>query len=329
MSTSSLAAGLSALALAACDPAPAATAKDHALASWNAGASRDALTSFVARVTTPGPDYVAPEARIAVFDNDGTLWTERPYYNQLAFAVDRVKELAPSHPAWRTEQPFAGILAGDAKAVAATDERGVMAVLAATHTGMTTEEFARIVERWIATARHPTLGRPYTELTYAPMHELIDYLEAHEFRVFIVSGGGVEFMRPWAERVYGIPQERVIGSRAKVTYEVRDGVPVLVRLPAVELLDDGAGKPVGIHQQIGRRPILAFGNSDGDFQMLEWTTATPGPHLGLLLHHTDAAREFAYDRDARVGRLSKALDEAPRRGWVVVDMKRDWSRVFP
>jgi len=285
---------------------------------------------FVARVTTEGgPDFVATHERIAVFDNDGTLWTEQPYYNQLAFALDRVKELAPAHPEWQEQQPFKGVLAGDPNAVAQSGEPGLIALLAATHMGNTTDEFAAIVSRWIGSARHPRFERPYTELVYQPMLELIGYLRASGFKIFIVSGGGVEFMRPWSERVYGVPPENVVGSRARVKYELQNGKPVLQRLAAVDLVDDKAGKPVGIHQVIGRRPIAAFGNSDGDFEMLEWTTSGDGARFGLIVHHTDAEREFAYDRDAHVGRLSRALDEASKRGWVVADMKKDWAVVFP
>lgn len=300
------------------------------LPSWRATREKQRIVDFVTSVTTVGaPDFVLPAERIAVFDNDGTLWGEQPMYVQAAFALDRLEELAPNHPEWRDRQPFRGALEGDKVAVAATGERGLMELLAATHTGNTTEEFSAIVTQWIGSARHPTLNRPYTELVYQPMLELLAYLRAHEFKVFVISGGGVEFMRPWIERVYGIPKERVVGSRAKVRYEVRGGVPVLLRLPEVDLVNDKAGKPVGIHQVIGQRPIAAFGNSDGDFEMLEWTTAGPGPRLGVIIHHTDAEREWAYDRKSHVGQLSRALDEAPRRGWVVVDMKRDWALIYP
>jgi phosphoserine phosphatase len=300
------------------------------LPSWKAGATLRAITGFVERVTAEaGPDYVPDGERIAVFDNDGTLWSEQPFYNQLAFALDRVKQLAPEHPEWKEQQPFAGVLGGDLKAAATSGEPGLMALIAATHVGNTTDEFAAIVSRWIASARHPRFNRPYTELVYQPMLELIGYLRANGFKVFIVSGGGVEFMRPWAERVYGVPPEHVIGSRAEVKYELSNDKPVLRRLAAIDLVDDKAGKPVGIHQVIGRRPIAAFGNSDGDFEMLEWTTSGSGARFGLVVHHTDAEREFAYDRNAHVGRLSRALDEAPGRGWVVADMKQDWAVVFP
>jgi hypothetical protein len=267
--------------------------------------------------------------RIAVFDNDGTLWGEQPTYVQLAFALDRVRELAPLHPEWKATQPFKGVLEGDPKAVAATGEKGLIEIVAATHAGNTTEEFAEIVARWIDKARHPHTGRPYTQMVYQPMLELLAYLRANGFKTFIVSGGGLEFMRPWVERVYGVPPEQVVGSRAKVQYELRGDTPVLSRLPVVDFVDDGAGKPVGIHQAIGRRPIAAFGNSDGDYEMLVWTTSGTGARFGLIVHHTDAAREWAYDRDSRVGRLARALDEAAARRWTVVDMKSDWKTIHP
>jgi phosphoserine phosphatase len=300
------------------------------LPSWNDGAARRAIVSFVERVTKDGgPDYVPPAERIAVFDNDGTLWSEQPMYVQLAFAIDRVKALAPSHPGWRTKEPFASVLKGDLKAALAGGEHALLELVMATHAGITSEEFERIVQDWMATARHPKTGRLYTEMVYQPMLELLAYLRANGFKTFIVSGGGVEFMRPWAERVYGIPPEQVIGSSIKTKYEVRNGTPVLARLPEINFIDDKEGKPVGIQQHIGRRPIAAFGNSDGDFQMLEWTTAAPGPRLALIVHHDDDAREAAYDRESHIGRLSRGLDEAPSRGWIVGSMKNDWKHVFP
>jgi phosphoserine phosphatase len=264
-----------------------------------------------------------------VFDNDGTLWSEQPIYFQAAFAFDRVKALAPQHPDWKDRQPFKGVLEGDLAAVAASGEKGLLEIIAVTHAGNTTDEFETIVTNWIASARHPKFNRPYTEMVFQPMLELLTYLRANGFKTFIVSGGGVEFMRPWTERVYGIPPEQVVGSRAKVKYEVRNGVPVLTRLAEVDLVDDKAGKPVGIHQVIGRRPIAAFGNSDGDFEMLEWTTSAPGPRLGAIVHHTDAEREWAYDRTSHVGQLARGLDEAAKRGWVLVDMKQDWTIIYP
>ncbi len=254
---------------------------------------------------------------------------EQPVYVQAAFALDRVKALAPQHPEWKQTSPFKSVLEGEMKAVAASGEQGILAIMAATHAGNTTEEFETIVRDWIGAARHPTTQRLYTEMVYQPMQELLGYLRANDFKTFIVSGGGVEFMRPWTERVYGIPPEQVIGSRAKVKYELRDGRPVLFRLPELDLIDDHAGKPVGIHQVIGRRPIAAFGNSDGDFEMLEWTTSGRGPRFGLIVHHTDGTREWAYDRTSHIGTLSRALDEAPKRGWTVVDMNRDWKVIYP
>jgi len=309
-------------------PAPAPAADP--LPSWNDGASKKAIVSFVTRVTTKaGPDFVPAPERIATFDNDGTLWSEQPIYVQVAFALDRVKALAPQHPEWKTKQPFKGVLEHDMKAVQAAGEKGLLEVMAGTHAGNTTDEFEKIVTDWIGTARHPKTNKLYTEMVFKPMHELLAYLRASGFKTYIVSGGGVEFMRPWTERVYGIPPEQVIGSRAKVKYELRDGRPVLLRLPAVDHIDDKAGKPVGIHEMIGRRPIAAFGNSDGDFEMLEWTTSAPGPRFGLIVHHTDAEREWAYDRDSHIGQLARGLDEAPKRGWTVVDMKNDWKAIYP
>lgn len=302
----------------------------QSLLSWNDGKTRQAIEAFVERVTTPGSaDFVPPAERIAVFDNDGTLWSEQPMYVQLAFVIDRVKAMAPEHPEWKDRAPFNAALTGDFKALAAAGERGLMELVLATHAGMTADEFEQVVKDWIATAKHPVYQRPYTECVYQPMRELLEYLRANEFKTFIVSGGGIEFMRPWAEAVYGIPPEQVIGSSVKLKYEVRDGRPVLLRLPEIDFIDDKAGKPVGIHRQIGRRPIFAAGNSDGDFEMLEYTTAGAGPRFGLLLHHTDDQRETAYDRQSPFGRLDKALDAAPQRGWTVIDMRQDWKQVFP
>jgi hypothetical protein len=305
---------------AAADPLP----------SWNDGPARAAMVGFVERVTKPGgADFVPPAERIAVFDNDGTLWSEQPTYVQLAFALDRVKALAPQHPDWKEKEPFASVLRGDLAGVAASGQKGLVELIMASHAGNTTDEFVAIVDEWLASARHPKLGRPYTECVYQPMLELLAYLRANGFATFIVSGGGIEFVRPWSERVYGVPPEQVVGSSIQTRYELRDGKPAIVRLPAVDFIDDKAGKPVGIHKFIGRRPLLAFGNSDGDFEMLEWTTTGPGPRLGAILHHDDAEREVAYDRASSVGRLERGLDEAPARGWTLVSMKRDWKRVFP
>ena len=313
------------LAVAAEGPKPAV----DPLPSWRSGATKTKIVEFVSRITTAGsPDFVSVPERIAVFDNDGTLWTEVPFV-QLEFVLARVKELAPSHPEWKTKQPFKGVLEGNIEAVKATGEKGIVELIAATSTGMTSEEFARIQTKWIADARHPRFHRPYTDLVYQPMLEVLRYLREKGFKTYIVSGGGADFMRPWTERVYGIPPEQVIGSSGKLRYEIHDGAPVLMRLPEVDFVDDKAGKPVGIQRFIGRRPIMAFGNSDGDFQMLEWTTSGKGARFGLLVHHTDAVREFAYDREGSLSVLSLALEEAPKHGWIVADMKQDWAVVFP
>ncbi len=300
------------------------------LESWNDTAAKQAIISFVEKTTKEGsPDFVPRAERIAVFDNDGTLWSEQPMYFQAFFAIDRVKALAPEHPEWKEQEPFASLLKGDVKTVMASGEKGLMALLAATHSGMTTAEFSKVVTDWIATARHPKTGKLYNQMVFQPMVELLEYLRDHGYKTFIVSGGGIEFMRPWTEKTYGIPPEQVIGSSGKLKYEVKDGKPVLVKLPEIDLIDDKEGKPVGIQSHIGRRPVFAAGNSDGDFQMLEWTTGAEGPRFGLIVHHTDAEREFAYDRESHFGKLDKGLDEAPRRGWLVVDMKKDWARIYP
>jgi hypothetical protein len=299
------------------------------LPSWNDGASKLAITGFVARVTRQGgPDFVAPAERIATFDNDGTLWVEHPMYVQMAFVLDRVKALAPLHPEWQDTQPFKAVLEGDMKTLADSGEHGLLELGMATHAGMTTEEFEKIVTDWLATARDPRFKRPYTELSYLPMIEVLAFLRANGFKTFIVSGGGVEFMRPWTERIYGVPPEQVVGSSIKTRFQMRDGRPELFRLPEINFIDDKAGKPIGINEFIGRRPIAAFGNSDGDLEMLQWTTMSGGARLGLLVHHTDAKREYAYDRDTFFGRLDKALDAAAMNHWVVVDMKNDWNRIF-
>jgi phosphoglycolate phosphatase-like HAD superfamily hydrolase len=280
-------------------------------------------------VTKDGsPDFVPEPERIAVFDNDGTLWVEHPMYTQLAFALDRVRAEAPSHPEWKDTQPFKGVLEGDMKALAAAGEKGLLELIMATHAGMTTEEFQKVASDWIATARDPRFKRPYTELVYQPMLELLAYLRANGFKTFIVSGGGVELMRPWTEQVYGIPPEQVVGSSIKTQFAMKDGAPTLLRMPEINFIDDKAGKPVGINEHIGRRPIAAFGNSDGDLEMLQWTTMAEGPRFGMLIHHTDAEREYAYDRDTEFGRLDKALDAAAVNQWTVVDMKTDWKRIF-
>jgi phosphoglycolate phosphatase-like HAD superfamily hydrolase len=302
-----------------------------ALPSWNDGAAKRAIVDFVQRVTAPGSrDFVPAAERIATFDNDGTLWCEQPYYVQLAFAFDRIRATAPQHPEWQRDQPFKALLAGDMKALAATGEKGLLEIVAATHAGMTTDAFADVVREWMAGAKHPRFNRPYNTLVYQPMVELLDYLRANGFKTFIVSGGGVAFMRPWAEAAYGIPPEQVVGSSGMTRFEIDSaGRPVLIKLPKVEFVDDGPGKPVGINRFIGRRPILAFGNSDGDLQMLQYTAGGTGARFAGLIHHTDAAREYAYDRQSGVGKLDKAWDEALKRGWLVVDMKQDWNQIFP
>ena len=299
------------------------------LPSWNEGASKQAITQFVKDVSTAGGSrFVPPAQRIAVFDNDGTLWAEQPMYFQLAFALDRVKVLAPMHPEWKDKQPFKAVLEGDIKTALAGGTHALLELVMATHAGNTTEEFSQIVKDWLATAKHPKTGRPYTNMVYQPMLELLAYLRANGFKTYIVSGGGIEFIRAWAERVYGIPPEQVIGSSIKTKFELRDGNPVLVRLPEINFIDDKVGKPVGINQHIGRRPLAAFGNSDGDLQMLQWTTAGSGARFALLVRHTDAAREWAYDRESSIGHLDKALDEAQAKGWTVVDMKHDWKTIY-
>ncbi|RWP19939.1 MAG: haloacid dehalogenase-like hydrolase [Mesorhizobium sp.] len=299
------------------------------LPSWNDVQSKQAIVAFVERVTAEGAADFVPEAeRVAVFDNDGCLWAEQPMYFQLLFALDRVKAMAPQHPEWKDKEPFASLLKGDLKTALSGGEPAIMDIVMTTHSGMTSEEFDQIVRDWVATAKHPKTGKLYTEMVYQPMLELLTYLRANGFKTFIVSGGGIDFMRPWTEKVYGIPPEQVVGSSGKTKFEMRDGTPVLMRLPEINFIDDKAGKPVGIHQHIGRRPIAAFGNSDGDLQMLQWTCSGPGPHFCLYVHHTDPEREWAYDRESHIGRLDKGLDAAADSGWTVVDMKKDWNRVF-
>jgi len=300
------------------------------LPSWNQGPAKQSIIDFVNRVTQAGSkDFVAPEERIATFDNDGTLWSEQPAYFQLFFALDRVKALSPRHPEWKTTQPFKAALEGDLKTVFSGGEHALIELVMASHAGNTTEEFEQIVTKWIDTAKHPRFKRPYTDCVFQPMLELLSYLRANGFKTWIVSGGGIEFMRPWVENVYGIPPEQVIGSSIKTRFEIRNGKPVLARLPEMDFIDDKAEKPVGIHKFIGRRPIAAFGNSDGDLQMLQWTAAGSGERFCLYVHHTDAEREWAYDRTSSIGRLDKGLDEAKAKGWTVVDMKKDWKRIFP
>jgi phosphoglycolate phosphatase-like HAD superfamily hydrolase len=301
------------------------------LPSWNDGAAKKSIIEFVEKVTKPGsPEFVPVAERIAVFDNDGTLWAEQPMYFQLLFALDRVKALAPQHPEWTSQEPFASLLKGDMNGALAGGEKAMLEIVMATHAGMTTAEFEQVVRNWAGTARHPRFNRPYTEMVYQPMLELLAHLRANGFQTFIVSGGGVEFMRPWTEKVYGIPPERVVGSSIKTRFEMRDGKPVLVRLPEMNFIDDKTGKPVGINLHIGRRPIAAFGNSDGDQQMLEWTQAGGGARLMMLVHHDDASREWAYGAASKIGTFSDGLmAEAKKNGWTVISMKNDWKRVFP
>jgi hypothetical protein len=321
---------LLAVGVFACCCGGPALAQSDPLPSWNDGAVKKSITDFVARVTAQGSgDFVPVEQRIATFDNDGTLWCEQPIYFQVAFAIDELRRMAPQHPEWKTKQPFKALLDNDKRALAAAGEKGLLDIVMATHSGMTVEDFTKTVLDWTATAQHPRFKRLYTDLTYQPMRELLRYLRANGFKTFIVSGGGIEFMRPWTEKIYGIPPEQVVGSSGVVKFEMgADGKPMLMKLPKIEFVDDGPGKPVGINRFIGRRPIFAFGNSDGDQQMLEWTAAGSGARFMGLVHHTDAEREYAYDRHSLVGKLDKALDEANAKGWTVVDMKHDWNKVF-
>jgi phosphoglycolate phosphatase-like HAD superfamily hydrolase len=315
-----LTAALTAAPTRAADPLP----------SWAEVPSKAAILTFVGKATKEGsPDFVPATDRVAVFDNDGTLWSEQPIYFQVAFALDRVKALAPKYPEWKDKEPFKSVLAGDIGAALAGGQKAVAEIMLATHAGMTTDEFDQLVRDWVKTARHPRFDKPYTDLVYQPMLEVLAHLRANGFKTYIVSGGGIEFMRVFAERVYGVPPEQVVGSSGKLKYEMRDGRPVLVKLPEIAFVDDGPGKPAGIQENIGRRPVMAFGNSDGDFQMLQWTTTGQGARFGLLVHHTDAEREWAYDRTSHIGKLDKALNAAPKTGWTVVDMKKDWKVIYP
>ncbi|WP_236765663.1 HAD family hydrolase [Agrobacterium tumefaciens] len=301
----------------------------EALESWNDTAAKTRITDFVKATTTEGGDkFVLPEDRIAVFDNDGTLWSEQPFYFQLGFMLDRVKVLAPQHPEWAEKEPFKSILAGDLKGIARGGEKGIVELGMATHAGQTTDQFTKIVTDWFAKAKHPKTGKPYDEMTFVPMRELLDYLRANGFKTYIVSGGGVEFMRPITEKAYGVPPEQVIGSTIVTEYDIVDDVPVLKRLPKIDFVDDGPGKPVGINKFIGRRPIFVAGNSDGDYEMLRWVAGGKKHGFAMIIHHTDADREYAYDRTSPFGKLDKALDEAERRNWLLVDMKADWKKVY-
>lgn len=306
------------------------SAQSDPLPSWNDGPTKRAILRFVDRVTRDGsPDFVPAPDRIATFDNDGTLWCEQPVYVQAVFVRDRIRAMAPSHPEWSGIAAFKAVLEDDRKGLAALGEKGIADLVAATHAGMTDDEFREMVRGWIATARHPRFDRPYTRCVYQPMLELLTFLRSKSFQTYIVTGGGVEFVRAWSDRVYHIPTQQVVGSTIETRYELRGDEPVLVRSPRIDFIDDRAGKPVGISRFIGRRPIAAFGNSDGDYEMLRYVTAGKGARFGLLVHHTDAEREYAYDRNSPIGRLDRALDEAPRWNWSVVNMKTDWKRVFP
>jgi phosphoserine phosphatase len=321
------------IALAACfivaAIVTAVTAADP-LPSWNDGDVKKSLNAFVEKVTKEGgSDFVPVAERIATFDNDGTLWCEQPMYFQMIFAFERIKATAGDHPEWKQQEPYKFVLDGNLKAFGATGQKGLLDIIAATHAGMTVEQFHATVRDWMHTAKHPRFHRPYDRCIYQPMVELLTYLRAHGFKTYIVSGGGIEFMRPWVDKAYGIPPEQVVGSSGVVKYELKDDQPILMKEAKVEFIDDGPGKPVGINHFIGRRPIMAFGNSDGDYEMLRWTTAGRGPRFGLIVHHTDAKREYAYDFPSRVGQLKRALEEAPKRGWVVVSMKDDWKTIFP
>jgi len=309
----------------------AVSAQTDPLPSWNEGAVKKAITDFVTRVTTPGsPDFVPEPERIATFDNDGTLWCEMPFYFQMAFAFDRLRAMAPQHPEWKTKEPFRSLLKGDVATAAKAGEKGLLAVVAATHSGMTVPQFEVLVSDWIKTARHPRFKRPYNELVYQPMLEVLAYLRANGFKTFIVSGGGMDFMRPWAPAAYGIPPQQIVGSSGVTQFRLnKDGKGELVKTAKVDFIDDGPGKPVGINRNIGRQPIIAFGNSDGDLQMLQYTTSGTGARLGVYVHHDDAVREYAYDRKSQIGRLDKGLDEAPKWGWPVISMKNDWKVIFP
>lgn len=318
------------LALAACASAPPTASEPDPLPSWNAGPARAQILDFLERVTDPdSPDFVPEAERIATFDNDGTLWTEQPMYFQLFFALDRVRAMAPEHPEWRKQEPFASVLRGDLEALVAQGESALLTLVLATHTDMTATEFRDQVRAWLATARHPRFDQPFTELVFQPMLEVLELFREHGFQTWIVSGGGIQFVRVFSEDVYGIPPEQVIGTSVQTRFEMRDGEPVIVREPEIDFIDDKAGKPVGINLHIGRRPIAAFGNSDGDLQMMQWTAAGDGPRLVAYLHHTDAEREWAYDRESHIGRFDQGLDEAADKGWLVIDMGEDWNVIYP
>jgi len=312
------------------DTSPVAETAADPLPSWNEGPTKQAILDFVEGVTLEGSPSFVPEAdRIATFDNDGNLWSEQPFYFQLQFAIDEVKKMAPDHPEWKEEQPFKALLEGDMEALMAEGEAGLIKLVMASHAGMTSAEFTAAVNEWLKTARHPRFDKPYNALVYQPMLELLDYLRANGFTTFIVSGGGIDFMRPWVEETYGIPPHQVVGSSIKAEFDYNDGNPVIRKLPELDFIDDKAGKPVGIHKYIGKKPIFASGNSDGDLQMLQYTASNPQGAFMLYLHHTDADREWAYDRESHIGRLDKGLDEAEKNGWTIIDMKTDWNVIYP
>ena len=300
------------------------------LPSWNDGPNKQAIIEFVTKTTDQNQaSFIPPTRRIATFDNDGTLWSEQPLYFQAIYIFDRIRELAPEHPEWQQKEPYASVLNGDSKSALAGGKQALLEMLMGTHAAVTASEFSESVADWLASARHPDSGKPYTAMVYKPMLELLDYLRDNDFKVFIVSGGGIDFLRVFAEEVYGVPPEQVVGSSLKAKYEIRNGLPVIVKQAEVDFIDDKAGKPVGIHRYIGRRPILAVGNSDGDFEMLEWTSAGEGPSLAMIVHHDDAKREWAYDRESHIGRLVRGLDEGPQRGWKIISMKNDWNLIYP
>jgi hypothetical protein len=310
--------------------APIVNQTTDPLPSWNEGQTKSAIVDFVNDVTNPASNnFIEVADRIATFDNDGNLWSEQPAYFQLFFAIDRVNQMAPEHPEWKTEQPFKSVLENEMAELAKQGEHALLQLVMATHAGITTEEFEAIVKDWLATAKHPRFNRPYTELVYQPMLELLDYLRANNFKTFIVSGGGIEFMRPWVEEVYGIPKDQVVGSSIKTKFVMKDSLPVIERLPEIDFIDDKEGKPLGINKFIGRRPVFASGNSDGDLAMLQYTAAGEGRRFMLYLHHTDEEREWAYDRDSHIGKLDRGLDEAIEKGWTVIDMKNDWKVIYP
>jgi phosphoglycolate phosphatase-like HAD superfamily hydrolase len=300
------------------------------LPSWNEGKAKNAIIDFVNKTTQKGSaDYIPLSDRIACFDNDGTLWSEQPLYFQFFFAIDRIKAMAPQHPEWKTKEPFKSILEGNLKAALAGGEHSIVEIVMATHSGMSTTEFDKIVADWIATAKHPSTGLRFVDMVYQPMLELLNYLRANGYKTFIVSGGGIDFLRVWAEKVYNIPPYQVIGSSAKVKYEGNNDNPALVKLPELNFIDDKSGKPVGIHQHIGKIPVFSGGNSDGDYEMLQYTSTRSTPHFGMIVRHTDPQREFAYDRNSSIGKLDKGLNDAAKYNWLIVDMQKDWKIIFP